>query len=64
MRITVNGQRIVDQTTNRFIEPGRWQTGGYKVKGNSQDACIINTYLDTLKSKVYACEREIASISS
>lgn len=59
MRITVNGQRIIDNTTNKFIEPAKWQTGAGKVKGNSQEARIINAYLDTLKTKVHSSEREM-----
>lgn len=59
MRITVNGHRIADNTTDKFIEPSKWLVGAGKMRGNSEEARTINSFLDSLKNKVYACEREM-----
>jgi integrase len=58
MRITVNGGRI-DQTTNRMVDVAKWSQDAGRLKGISPEAKSFNSFLDTLKNKVYACERQL-----
>lgn len=52
LRITVDGQRI-EQSTNRFVDPLKWSKEHGKMKGQSEEARILNTYLDILKGNIY-----------
>jgi site-specific recombinase XerD len=58
MRITVNGGRI-EQTTNRMVDVAKWSADAGRLRGNMPEAKSFNSFLDTLKNKVYACEREL-----
>jgi site-specific recombinase XerD len=58
MRITVNGGRI-DQTTNRMVDITKWSADAGRLKGNTPEAKSFNSFLDTLKNKVYTYEREL-----
>ncbi len=51
MRVTVNGIRI-DISANRFIQPARWSSQQNAMKGSSEAARTLNTYLSTLENKV------------
>jgi site-specific recombinase XerD len=55
-RITVNGKRN-DKSTGKFIDPDKWHSEMSKVKGNSEEARTINSYLDNLKIKVNQAEK-------
>ena len=55
-RITVNGERI-EMSTSKFIEKAKWNTSAGKIKGSSEEARLINSYLDILKNKVYEAEK-------
>ena len=55
-RITVNGERI-EMSTSKFIEKAKWNTSAGKIKGSSEEARLINSYLDILKNKVYETEK-------
>ena len=55
-RITVNGERI-EMSTSKFIEKAKWNTSAGKIKGSSEEARLINSYLDILKAKVYEAEK-------
>lgn len=57
LRVTVDGQRAAEISTQRYIHPDKWLNG--KVKGNSEEARSINAYLDILKSKIYDHQRDI-----
>jgi len=57
LRVTIDGQRF-EVSTQRFIEPGKWSLESGKVKGNSEEARTINTYLDRLKQRVYQYQKE------
>lgn len=51
-RITVNGQRT-EISTKRSIEPNKWDNHGTgMVKGKSEEARIINVYLDMMKTEI------------
>ena len=56
-RITVNGQRI-EHSIQRYVEVTRWGAAAGRAKGSSAEARQLNTYLDTLNSKVLKLERE------
>lgn len=55
-RITINGTRI-ELSTTKFVEKSKWNTAAGKIKGNSEEARLINSYLDILQSKAYETEK-------
>ena len=55
-RITINGNRI-ELSTSRTVEKAKWNTAAGKVKGNSEEARLINSHLDLLKHNVYETEK-------
>ncbi|AIG30310.1 recombinase [Flavobacterium psychrophilum] len=57
-RITVDGKRF-EMSTNRFIEPSKWSSEANKMRGNTDEARSINSYLDILKGKVYDAQKEL-----
>ena len=57
MRITVNGKRA-EMTTNRYIDPEKWNNEGGFVKGTKAEYRELNEFLDLLRSKVYQSQRE------
>jgi site-specific recombinase XerD/ribosomal protein S17E len=58
MRVTIDGQRI-EFTTKRYVTPERWSVEGNCMKGTSAESKAINSYLDTLKAKVYEHQQEL-----
>ncbi|HVS94845.1 MAG TPA: phage integrase SAM-like domain and Arm DNA-binding domain-containing protein [Puia sp.] len=58
IRITVNGQRL-DQSIQRYVAANLWSAPAGLVKGNTEQARQVNSYLDTLTSKVLKLEREM-----
>jgi site-specific recombinase XerD len=58
MRLTINGQRL-DQSIQRYVDGGLWSAAAGRVKGNTEQARQVNSYLDTLTSKVLKLEREM-----
>lgn len=55
-RITINGTRI-ELSTSKFVEKSKWNSAAGKIKGNSEEARLINSYLDILQSKAYETEK-------
>jgi site-specific recombinase XerD len=55
-RITINGNRI-ELSTSRTVEKAKWNTAAGKVKGNSEEARLINSHLDLLKHNIYETEK-------
>lgn len=55
-RITINSVRL-ELSTNRFVEKSKWNTSAGKMKGNSEEARLINSHLDLLKIKIYETEK-------
>lgn len=51
VRVTINGQRR-EFTSKIFVHPKNWIQKGYRVKGNNEEANIINSYLDNLRLKI------------
>lgn len=60
LRITVNGQRI-ELSTSKHIEKIKWNTQAGKMKGNTEEARTINSYLDILRNKVYETEKDMVN---
>jgi len=61
MRITANGERA-NLSIQRRIEPDRWNNAG-KVLGTRQDAKEINSYIDTLRNKIFNIRSELINQS-
>lgn len=60
LRITVDGKRI-ELSTSKFIEKNKWNTPAGKMKGNTEEARTINSYLDILRNKVYETEKDMVN---
>lgn len=58
LRITIDGKRI-ELTTSKFIEKAKWNAPAGKMKGTSEEARTINSYLDILRNKVYETEKDM-----
>ena len=46
-------------STNRVIESVEWSADAGRVKGVSDEAKVINSYLDALKQKAYQYQKEL-----
>jgi site-specific recombinase XerD len=58
IRITVNGERI-EFSTKRFTPSDKWSVEGNRMKGTSAESKATNSYLDTLKAKVYDYQQQL-----
>lgn len=58
MRVTIDGLRF-EISTNRYVAPSKWSNESGKVKGGTEAARSINSYLDTLKQRVYDYQKMI-----
>ena len=58
MCITIDAIRI-ELSTNREVDPSRWNAILGRSSGKKEDALTLNAYLDTLQVKVYEAHREI-----
>lgn len=56
--ISYNGERIYF-STGKFIKESEWNKQKQMVKGNTQEATIINNYLIELRNKIYEKEVEL-----
>ena len=50
--LSYNGERIYF-STGKFAKPSTWNKQMQKVKGNNQEASLINDFLIELRNKVY-----------
>ncbi len=57
-RLTVDGQRF-EFSSKKFIEKSKWSPELSKMKGSSEEARTINSYLDLMKSKVFDVQMEL-----
>ena len=48
LRLTIDGKRS-EFSINEFIDPKRWDKNTQRVKGEKEDAQIINRHLDTIE---------------
>src|SRR5690606_23290907 len=51
IRITIDGKRS-EFTTKKYIDPKKWDQRTMRVKGNSEEARTLNSYLAALHNKV------------
>lgn len=58
MRITINGERY-DLGTKRFVTLENWLPEAGRVKGSSETAKSINSFLDSLRAKAYDHQKQI-----
>ena len=57
-RITINGKRI-ERSTGKYIDNSLWLTEAAKMKGKSEEARSINSYLVQLLQEVVDAEKDI-----
>lgn len=55
IRITLNGNRS-EFSTRKFIDSQKWDERAMRVKGNTEEARTINSYLDSLRNKIIQTE--------
>jgi len=58
VRLTVNGQRL-EFSSKKFIEKSKWSPEMTKMKGQSEEARSVNSYLEMIRSKVLGAELEL-----
>ncbi len=58
IRLTVDGKRL-EFSSKKFVDPARWSAEMSKMKGNSEEACSLNEYLELMKSKIFDIQREL-----
>lgn len=58
VRLTVNGQRL-EFSSKKFIEKSKWSPEMTKMKGQSEEARSVNSYLEMIRSKVFGAELEL-----
>ena len=58
IRVTVNGARI-EFSTKRLTTSEKWSVEGNRMKGTSAESKATNSYLDTLKAKVYDYQQQL-----
>jgi len=51
LRITIKGKRA-EISTNRFVIPEKWSVEAQAMKGNGEEARILNIYLTATRNKV------------
>ena len=58
VRLTVDGKRL-EFSTKKFVEKSKWSNELSKMKGTSEEARSINSYLDLMKAKVLEAQMEL-----
>ncbi|MBC5836717.1 site-specific integrase [Flavobacterium muglaense] len=58
VRLTVDGKRL-EFSTKKFVEKSKWSSELSKMKGTTDEARSINSYLDLMKSKVLDAQMEL-----
>jgi site-specific recombinase XerD len=58
VRITVDGIRS-ELSIKRTIQLERWSADAGKVKGNNEEAKSINSYIDTVRMKIYEHQKKL-----
>ena len=58
VRLTVDGKRL-EFSTKKFVEKTKWSSDLSKMKGTTEEARSINSYLDLMKSKVLDAQMEL-----
>lgn len=58
VRLTVDGKRL-EFSTKKFVENSKWSSELSKMKGTTEGARSINSYLDLMKTKVFNAQIEL-----
>ena len=58
VRLTVDSKRL-EFSTKKFVEKSKWSSELAKMKGTTDEARSINSYLDLMKSKVLDAQMEL-----
>jgi site-specific recombinase XerD len=58
VRLTVDGKRL-EFSTKKFVEKSKWSSELAKMKGTTEEARSINSYLDLIKSKVLDAQMKL-----
>lgn len=58
VRLTVNGERL-EFSSKKFIDKAKWSPELAKMRGNTEEARSINSYLDMMRSKVLNTEMNL-----
>lgn len=58
VRLTINGERT-EFSSKKFIDKAKWSPELAKMKGNTEEARSINSYLDMMRSKVLSAEMDL-----
>jgi site-specific recombinase XerD len=58
IRVTVNGARI-EFSTKRLTTSEKWSVEGNRMKGTSAESKATNSYLDTLKAKIFDYQQQL-----
>lgn len=59
VRITIDGKRS-EFSTKKFIDPKKWDEKAMRVKGNSEEARTINSYLDSIRLQINQTHLKLA----
>lgn len=59
IRLTVDGGRL-EYSSKKFIEKSKWSDDLAKMKGGSEEARSINSYLDSVKSQIIDIQMTLA----
>jgi site-specific recombinase XerD len=57
-RITINSKRL-DNSTGKYIDPNKWNSDTSRMRGNSEEARLLNAHLDNLKVKIFTAEKKL-----
>lgn len=57
-RVTINSKRF-EFSTNKFVSPDKWSTQTSKIRGNNDEARLINKHLDLLKFQIIEAENKL-----
>ncbi|WP_374399457.1 site-specific integrase [Flavobacterium sp.] len=58
IRITIEGKRI-DKSPGKYVLPEKWSTENSRLKGNSEEARLINNHLELLRMHVFEIEKQL-----
>ena len=58
VRLTVNGKRL-EYSTKKFIDKSKWSIQLSKMKGTTESARSINSYLDLVKAKILDVQMQL-----
>ena len=58
LRITIDGQRL-EISTKRYVDPLKWSSEAGKMKGNTEEARNLNSYLDITRGSVYDYQKDL-----